>query len=225
MRLILCCLLAVAACGGDGGTGDDGINVSDAPSSSDAFPSSDGPSQQSGLTVTWAAQPAIPGSFATNVVIDSVKLKIARLEVIGDTGSTTNTTTTDFDAIWSMTGGPFPIPFFFAQPGLYSRVSLQIDGKLMAPSYEVTGSVLIGSTNEMFTITDTAALPVDVSGYSVALMAGQAEDVPIRVDMQPVINAVDFAMLPVIAGKRTMTQNTAGIAAVRAALQSSTFLR
>lgn len=221
MRLILCCVLAVAACGGDGGSGDDGINVSDAASSSDAFPSSDAQAS-TGLTVTWTAQPKLPGQFS-DVTVSTVKLRLARLEVIGDTGSTSGTTLTDFDVVWSATTAPFPISFFSAEPGLYSKVSLQIDGKVVARSYEIRGTVVINGTTEQFEISDTAALAVDVSGYNVTLIAGQAVEVPIRVDMDNAIDAVDFASLPTVANVRTMNQTTPGIAAVRTALETTTF--
>lgn len=223
MRVILCCVLAVAACGGgDGGDGDDdGGNVSDAASSNDAFPSSDAQAS-TGLTVTWTAQPMLPGRFS-DVTISRVKLRLARLEVIGDTGSSSGTTLTDFDVIWSATTTPLPISFFSAEPGLYSRASLQIDGKVVARSYEIRGTVVINGTTEPFEISDTAALAVDVSGYNVTLMAGQAVEVPIHVDMDNAIDAVDFASLPTVANVRTMDQMTPGIAAVRTALETSTF--
>ncbi len=222
MRPILCCLLAIAACGGGGGDdGDDGNGTSDASSFSDGAASSD--SQLStGLTVTWTAQPMIPGPFS-GVTVSTVKLRLARLEVIGDTGSTSGTTLNDFDVIWSSTTSPFPISFFSAEPGLYSKVSLQIDGKVVARSYEIRGSVVINGTTELFEITDTSPLAVDVSGYNVTLTAGQAVEVPIYVDMDNVIDAVDFASLPTVGNVRTMNQTTPGIAAVRTALASATF--
>ena len=224
MRLILCCSLAVAACsGGSGGDGGDDNAVTDASSFNDGSASMDA-QPSTGLTVCWTAQPALPGQFSEATLL-AVKLRVARLEVIGDTGSTTGTTMTDFDVIWSATTTPFPINFFAAEPGLYSRVSLQIDGKVVTRSYELRGTVVINGTAEPFEISDTTALAVDVSGYNVTLMAGQAVEVPIRVDMEKVIEAIDFASLPVIANVRTMNQTTPGIAAVRTALETLTFFK
>lgn len=220
MRLILCCLLALAACGGD--AGDDALATPDARPASDAAASSDAPNQN-GLSVTWSAQPALPGPLANGVTVTSLKLKLARLEVIGDTGSTTGTTTTNVDLTWSQVQQPFPIDFFFAQPGLYSKVTLQIDGNVVAPSYEILGTVVINGTTEPFKISDTAALAVDINGYNVMLMAGRSAEVPIRVDMDDAVDAVDFGMLPTVGGFRTMNQSTMGIAAFRAALQTTTF--
>jgi hypothetical protein len=222
MRLILGSLVAVAACGGDSGGPD--VPPSDAASSVDGFGANDA-AAQGGLTVTWDAQPMLPGPLGNGVAISSVKFKLARLEVIGDTGSTVETTQSNFDVVWSAAFTPFPITFSFAQPGLYSKVSLQIDGNVVAPSYEILGSVLIGGTTEPFKITDTAVLQADIDGYDVALMAGGSMSVPIRVDLQDAIDAVDFAMLPAPGGVRTMDQNTTGIAAVRSQLEDQTFKR
>jgi len=219
MRVILGSLCVLAACGDTGG-GTPGLT--DAPfSSSDASTSSD--AQSAGLTVTWETQPSIPGSFGSGVTVSSVTFKVARLEVIGDTGSTVETTQSNFDVVWSAAMAPFPINFPFAQPGLYSKVSLQIDGDVTAPSYEILGTVVIGGSTEPFRISDTAVLQVDVDGYSIALMAGRSMNVPIQVKLQDVIDGVDFAMLPTPGGVRTMNQNTTGIADVRSDLKTSTF--
>lgn len=222
MRLIACCLLAVAACGGGDG-GDNGTPVLDAVSFSDSGASSDA-QPQSGLTVTWSAQPSIPGPFS-GVQVSSLKLRVARLEVIGDTGSSTGTTKTDFDVPWSAITTPFPINFFAAEPGVYSNVSLQLDGKVVAPSYEILGTVVINGATELFKISDTAALSVDITGFDLTLMAGDAVEVPIRVDLDEVLDAVNFAMLPTDMNVRTMNQNSIGIAAVRTALVTSTFVK
>lgn len=221
MRLIVCCLLAVAACGGD--SGGDPQPSPDAAHSLDAASASDAPAQ-TGLTVTWMAQPALPGPFANNVIVSAVKLELARVEVIGDAGSTTGTTTMDLEAIWASSGPPFPITFFNAPPGLYSKISLRIDGNVVAPSYEILGSVIINGTTEQFKISDTDVLLVDINGYSVGLSAGSSAELPIRVELQNALNQVSFATLPVVMGVRTMNQSTTGIAAVRTALRTMTFV-
>jgi len=220
MRLLLGTLLAVAACGGDDG-GSPG--TPDAATSSDAATNADALSP--GLTVTWTAQPPIPGPFEGDVLVTSVKVELARLEVIGDAGSTDDTTQRDFDITWSATQSPSPIAFFSAQPGLYSKVSLAIDGDVVAPSYEILGTVMIGGTTEPFKISDTAALQVDIDNYDISLMAGRAITVPIRLDLDDAVDAVDFALLPKVGGVRTMDQTTPGIQAVRDAFDTTVFRR
>ncbi len=220
MRLLLGTLLAVAACGGDDGGGPGTL---DAATSSDAASSSDAPSP--GLTVTWTAQPPIPGPFEGNVLVTSVKVELARLEVIGDAGSTNDTTQNNFDITWSATQAPPSIAFFTAQPGLYSKVSLAIDGDVVAPSYEILGTVMIGGTTEPFKISDTAALEVDIDNYDIQLTAGRSMTVPIRFDLDDALDAIDFAMLPKVGGVRTMDQTTPGIQAVRDAFDTTVFRR
>lgn len=223
MRVLLGCLLALAACGG--GAGDDGGPApGDAGGFVDGLTASDAQAQ-GGLIVSWADQPAIPGPFATDVMITSVRFRIARIEVIGDVGSTVDTTQTNLDVVWSQTTSPFSIQFPFAPPGLYSQVSLQIDGNVVAPSYEILGTVIISGTTEPFKITDTAVLRADIDGYEIALMAGSSMIVPIRADLRDAIGAVVFAMLPAPGGVRTMDQTTTGIDAVRTKLEDSTFKR
>ena len=223
MRLLLGCLLALAACGGDSGQGGDDGAPSDATSSVDGFPSSDA-AAQTGLNVSWDDQPPIPGPFSSGVTITSVRLEIDRLEVVGDAGGP-ETTRLNYDAAWTATLSPFPISFPLAQPGLYSQVSMTIDGKTVVPSYEILGTVVNGGSTEPFKITDTAQLQVDISGYSVQLFPGNSEDLVIRIDMDEVIDASSPAMFPLVLGVRTMDQNTPGIAAVRTALQATTFIK
>ncbi|MBA3457134.1 MAG: hypothetical protein H0T42_28885 [Deltaproteobacteria bacterium] len=221
MRLIVCCLLAFAACGD---SSDSGTASPDAMQSLDAGSFADAPAARTGLTVVWTAQPMLPGPFATNVNVSSVKLELARLEVIGDAGSTTATTTTNVEARWSVNGEPFPFNFSFAPPGIYSQVSLRIDGNVVAPSYEILGTVLINGATEQFKISDTDVLLVDIPGYNVILAAGLQADIPIQVELQNALDQVNFAALPVDMGKRTMNQTTTGIAAVRTALRTMTFV-
>lgn len=221
MRVTLGSLLVLAACGDSPGGG---TPTSDAAASLDGATSSDA-QPSPGLTVTWDAQPSIPGPFGSGVSISSATFKLARLEVIGDTGSTVETTETNFMVAWSATQFPFPISFPLAQPGLYSKVSLQIDGGGAAPSYEILGTVVIGGSTEPFKITDTAVLQADIDGYDISLMAGRSKEVPIHVDLQDVLGSVNFSMLPTPGGVRTMDSSTPGIAAVRIDIETSTFKR
>lgn len=225
MRLILGCLLVVAACGGDSG-GDPNGN-SDAGASLDATSINDAPGSPSGLRVSWDDTPAIPGTFGTGVMVTSVKLRIGLLHVIGDAGIPELTTRMDFDVVWSAaTGGPFDLQFPNAEPALYSQISLQLDGEGIAPSYEILGTVMNGGTPEPFKISDTAQVPLDITGYSAQLFPGGAVELPIRVQIQKVIDAVDLrtARLAGNPATRTIDQSdTTTIPLVRAALDTDVF--
>lgn len=193
MRLILGCLVLFTACGGDGGVDP----TLDAPTSSDA-------PAFSAMTVTWNASPGVPGQVRTGVNVTSLILRIASLEVIGDAGSGT-TTCVHPRVVWNASEQPSDIVFEGALPGLYSKVSLHVDGDVVEPSYEITGTTLIGSTLEPFRITDTAGLEVDIDDYNVSLSPGGAARIPIRIDLRNALD-LDWSALDINSGVRTLNQ-------------------
>jgi hypothetical protein len=177
MRVIAGCLLFAAACGGDSDSGG-------TPSPADAgtsFPA-DGATSSSGLTVTWAADPSLPGEVGSRVVVTSATFHVRRLEVIGDAGPS-GTMRSDFSLAWSDTLQPLPITFSTAAPGLYSKLSLDIDGELEAPSYELLGLIDDAGTMAPFRIVDRGELEIDIDGYEIALAAGAHAQVPVRLDL------------------------------------------
>lgn len=180
MRVIAGCLLVVAACGGD----DDGPGPD--PGFLDAgLPSGDAAPSSSGLTVTWAADPSLPGEVRAHAVVTSATFRVRRLEVIGDAGPG-GTTRADVELAWTATAQPLPITFATAAPGLYSKVTLDIDGDLEVPSYEIHGLIEVddNGTMEPFRILDRGDLVVDIDGYEIGLGAGAHAQVPVRLDLR-----------------------------------------
>lgn len=194
----------------------------DAAAPSDAASSSDAVSQP-GLSVAWVDMPAIPGTFATDITVSSFKVRLARIEAIGDGGGPVEQT--NLSVFW--TGlDPFEIDFFGAPPALYSTISLTLRGDaVFSSSYEILGTRdLGGGTMEPFRISDTGMLDVDVGNYAVDLMPSRSETMWIKVDLQPVFDAVSFASLPLTAGTRTLDQsNMMAITPVRTALRTTVF--
>jgi hypothetical protein len=162
----------------------------------------DGPNGgASGLHVTWASTPTIPGMASSNVTINSVLFRVDDLRVIGDAGSgDPRTSQESFELKWGASARPDEIVFGDAPTGVYSKVTLQADGHLIDNSYEITGSVRINDVMKDFEIHDRDALTANVD-ISVMLEPGGRANVPLRLRFDEALGVIDFTTLRVDDGK------------------------
>lgn len=198
MRVLAGLLLFATACGGDGGGGPvlvDGAVGADGASSADAPASS-------GLIVTITADPVLPGMVRSDVVVTRALFRVKTLEVVGDAGSG-GTTQADVELDWSATMQPLPFSFPFAPPGLYSQVTLDIDGDVAEPSYEITGMAMVGGAMAPFAIVDTARLEVDVRNFDATLPPNGMATLPVRLDLRDALE-LDFDQLDNVGGVWTL---------------------
>ena len=95
-------------------------------------PPEDSTSGASGLVVHWSSAPTTwPGDLGGGITIESARFKIDSVRVIGDAGpGDPRTTATQFEARWNQETAPADNVFDDAPPGLYSQISLSIDGHL-----------------------------------------------------------------------------------------------
>lgn len=184
-------LALVAACGGSGGTPS---NLDANASPGDAAASGDAQPVPHGLLVSWKAMPALPGPLEPNLTVTSATFHISRLQVIGDNGQPM--TSVPFTIGWSAesTGDPETIGFSSAPAGLYSQVTLEMQQTGTA-SYEISGTVKVGATMKPFHVRDTHDVDVDITGYAVTFVPGTDGTLPIKIDLKPPIESVDFAMV------------------------------
>lgn len=183
-RVIVATLLYATACGGGQGDSPDASTSSDAPSSA-------------GLLVSWTANPALPGPFQNDVTVTSAMFRLDRLEVIGDAGSGPLTTKRGVSLQWNKEGtNPAGSPFGSAPSGLYSQVTLRIDGDLIGPSYEILGTVKVGGVTKPFKIEDLGVVTAEVKNYNVTLAPGGDGTLAVRVDLRDSIDGVDFSLVP-----------------------------
>lgn len=192
MKVVLSSLVAaaVAACGGGpgGGTSGDDTQLSDASSSS-----SDAPAQHQGLSVMWLASPALPGVLKTNLTVSSAKLRLERLEVIGDNGQPMTDDSVDLN--WQTTGDPSPIVFSSAPSGLYSQVNLHLDGEIIQYSYEISGTTKVEGETKNYAIHDRNSLDVDVKGYATSLSPGGQSNMTVKIDLRDALDSIHFDQL------------------------------
>jgi hypothetical protein len=125
--------------------------------------------------------------------VTSATFNISRLQVIGDSGQPR---TSAFPIAWSgeTFGDPPTIGFSSAPGGLYSQVTIEMQQVGMA-SYEIRGTVKVGPTTKPFHIRDTAEVTIDITGYNVPFSPGSDAILPIKVDLRPPIESVDFAIV------------------------------
>ena len=145
-----------------------------------------------GLVVTWSADPQIPGdlgplgdpSNTTTVSVSRAQFRIDTLRIIGDAGpGDPRTTANNFLALWQHDENPSPISFMDAPIGLYSKVSLAIDGHLVNDSVEIDGTVQIAGTNHPFRIRDRNILPIALDTDQM-LAPGDSIKIGLTVDLR-----------------------------------------
>ncbi len=211
-RLMSVLLVAVAACGDAAG---DGANLLDAPQggAADAGTSSDADAFQ-GLLVAWEAAPALPGSLNLNtmVTVTSAAFHVKKLEAISDGGAVPAATQNEFDVAWNAASQPFDLYFPSAPPAIYSKIRLGLDKSLAnAPSIEITGTVQVDGSIEMFRVTSSRTADLEIGGYAVTLGLGESEGMPVIVKLDALLADVEWRALPTMNGVRVLddTRTTA----------------
>lgn len=156
----------------------------------------DGPAPGLGISVTWNADPALPGSVTDKVIVTDASFQVDHLQLLSDAGADGRTTRSSYQLQWSSDASPPPEMFPDAPVAVYQRISLDIrPGFRTQYAYQIQGTWRNpnGETQE-FTITDTMGLSIPID-CSVALHAGSKSSIAIRVDLQNALNSVDFTQV------------------------------
>ena len=176
----------------------------------DDEPPPDG-TKPSGLTIEWESRPeTIPGQSSSGIRIEAAVFRLANLRVVGDAGPLA---LGELALEWSTDRSPTDLILADAPSGLYSRCLFD----LVSPgdfAYEVTGTVDEDEQATPFTIRDreTASISID---YSIMLAAGGEATVPITVEIDELVNAVDFTQVPKQAGQLIIEDGSPQLARVR----------
>lgn len=172
------------------------------------------------LIVTWTASPALPGPVGARVEVHELRIAYSSLRVLGDAAPGDRRTSRDFtDAEWESDRTPRPIDFPSAPPGLYASVELGVGGG--PEELAIHGTVDLGGGAPIpFEIEDEASNPV-VLDLAVDLRPGASATVPLVVDLGPVLAAVPFEQLPVVAGHISLHRDDPRMGPVRAAMAAA----
>ncbi len=183
-------------------------------------PIPDGPPGVTGLSITWQSRPAqIPGAVSPDLTITSATFEQDDLRIAGEAG----TFQLDRDELeWSGGVAPAELPVVGAAPGLYARLSFELEGDEEEDeyAYEITGTVRVGGEDRPFTIRDTSSFELALD-FSISLPAGGTVMIPVHVDLDELVNAVDFDQLQPDNGKYLVDRTSSQISAVRAAVNGA----
>jgi hypothetical protein len=148
----------------------------------------------------------LPVDLPRGVRLDRVIFRLDNLRVIGDAGDM-RTSKSMFDVEWDQDLVPAAIEFTDAPTGLYSQLSLQIDGRESGrDSYRMDGEVDIGGSDYDFEIRDEVPMPITL-GIEEMVTPGQTSTIYIDIDFAHAFEGVDFSTLPIQSGKIELREN------------------
>jgi hypothetical protein len=131
----------------------------------------------------------VPGTPKAGVTIEEVVFKLQTLQVIGDSGSLG--TSQEVDIQWKAGTHPNAMPFPTAPSGLYSKVTLHIDGLLLDNSYWINGHATHGGESYPFKIYDRDYLDLSLQIRDNLTPSGSAT-VPIVVALEQAIMNINW---------------------------------
>lgn len=159
----------------------------------DSVTEPDGLAPSLGMSVTWDASPALPGSVTDKVAVTVASFQIDHLQLLSDAGADEHTTRSSYQLRWDSHMTPSKEVFPDAPVAVYQRISLDVRPGFQAPfAYEIDGTWREdGEDPKPFKIIDTMALSIPID-CSVALPVGGMGSVAIRVDLRDALSNVDF---------------------------------
>jgi hypothetical protein len=175
-----------------------------------------------GLVVKWSSTPETwPGDLGGGATIERATFAFDSLRVVGDAGpGDPRTTASGFMVRWDDNTKPSDIMFSEAPTGLYSQVSMAIDGHLTTETFELRGHVNVSGTDYEYRIDGDNPLAVTVA-IDKTLMPPEAATVALRINFQQALDSLDFSTLDIDSGRIELDDGDAQMPAFRTSLVQS----
>ncbi|HSJ99931.1 MAG TPA: hypothetical protein VK932_01775 [Kofleriaceae bacterium] len=175
-----------------------------------------------GLVITWESRPrVIPSEPSSDATIERVAFHQDDLRLVGDAG-TIELARDELE--WARGITPTALPVAGAVPGLYSRLLFELDGDddvgREEYAYEITGTVKVNASFEPFTIRDTGDLTMTLD-FSVMLAVGGDATIPVRVEIDKIVDVVDFSQVGKQDGRYLVENGSPQLSAVRTAVRAA----
>ncbi len=164
------------------------------------------------LRVAWLARPdPIPGPSSSNATIERAVFRTRDLRLIGDV---TPAPLPRLALDWAGGVSPAQSAFPDAQLGTYSRLLFSLDPGSDGFAYEISGQVEVEGVRFPYVIRDPQPASIALE-FVVTLAPGGTAVIPVRVEIDTLINRVDFQKVTPIDGQLIVDAASSQLAAVR----------
>lgn len=162
----------------------------------DASIGPDVPVRSQGLTVTWRAQPSVPGMITDKITVTDAVFQLQHLQLVSD-ASSAQTTQGPLELEWSSDGSPSDEVFPDAPVAHYQQILLDMrsDRPPFSYAYQIQGLWQDDGDSRPFQIVDLTILEVPVA-CDVMLPASGSVTVAVQLDLRNALNGIDFKSLP-----------------------------
>lgn len=203
-------LVGVAAALGSGGCGDD-----------TSTPGSDA-ATGGGFVITWSSDPvAWPGDLGDGVTVERATFALDNLRIVGDAApGDPRTTVSSRQLVWDDTSQPEAFDFPNAPGGVYSQLSLLIDGHVAGASIDIRGRANVDGTDYEFRIIDDSPFAVTLE-IDETLSPPAVTTLGLHIDFTDVLDALDISTFEMDSGRLELDNGDPQFATFRAKLMES----
>jgi hypothetical protein len=179
------------------------------------------PPGSAGLLVTWSTTPESWPSTHNGITLERAIFAVDSLRIVGDAGpGDPRTTATAFEVRWDDNSAPTDLMFGDAPTGLYSQVSMAIDGHLTTESFEIQGVATDEGETRDFEIDGDNPLAITVQ-IDRTLTPPDVATIKLRINFTHALDVIDFKQLDTSDGDWQLQDGDDQMAAFRQALGES----
>lgn len=148
-----------------------------------------------GLVIRWRSTPSDwPSTVEDGLTLESATLAVDSVRFVGDAApGDPRTTTGPLALLWTDGAEPNELAFPDAPGGLYSQLSLLVDGHVAGPSIDIRGHVIVQSVDREYRILESSpfSLTLDID---TTLTPPNTERLDLDFDFAHAIADLDFSM-------------------------------
>jgi hypothetical protein len=175
-----------------------------------------------GFVIAWSAKPPVwPAQLDHDITLERAELAVDSLRILGDAApGDPRTTSGEFTLRWDGEGEPAELELADAPGGLYSQLSLLVDGHVAGPSIEVRGHAIVDNVDREFTIADDSPFSVTLD-LDTTLTPPETVHIALGLDFARAVEALDFTEFEEVGNRLQLSTVNPEMAVFRAKLAES----